>query len=571
MCGMHAGGPRRQRARGVRAASVCAVAAVSLGGVASTMVLSQCGNVTELVVVVDGDYAPAVDVDTLRVRVVSSESAEEERSLALDANTTFPLTLGISSQKGGRVTVTVTAARGDRVVATRVRNAEFVRDESRALVVPLCRACTDASCGAPEEVAGVALPRWTGTPPRARCDVPRPEEDGGTDGGGAPLLAIAAGRHNTCVLGEDGGVRCWGGNRFATLGNGRSDNASVESLAVPGPTVPELFASQVAVRNHACAIVGERTLCWGLNDSGQVGRDSSLDQDAGPGARCAGNNLCVKAPFAVPDLLGATRVSMGTNFTCALREGRVGCWGSADFGASGARDASSPVPAWLPLEDVVAIASLDDATCAQRAGDDGLHCWGRNRYAELGAPWDADGHPMPSRVAGLSAVASIATGEHHACVIHTDRGVSCWGFDGYQVAGGFGGQLGHAVELDQACSEGRLCNPTPTRVEGLTGVRELALGFAHSCALLEDGTVRCWGEGSSGRLGRPVSCGSTCANPAPQPVVGLSEVEHIAAGEVHTCALTRRREIWCWGGSESRGANGSPNFGINTTPVRIEN
>jgi hypothetical protein len=71
-------------------------------------------------------------------------------------------------------------------------------------------------------------------------------------------------------------------------------------------------------------------------------------------------------------------------------------------------------------------------------------------------------------------------------------------------------------------------------------------GYAHSCALLGTGTVRCWGENASGQLGD----GTTTDRRAPTVVSGLDNVVGLAAGDNHTCALRYNGRVYCWGENE---------------------
>jgi hypothetical protein len=78
---------------------------------------------------------------------------------------------------------------------------------------------------------------------------------------------------------------------------------------------------------------------------------------------------------------------------------------------------------------------------------------------------------------------------------------------------------------------------------------QLTAGYLHTCARMDDGTVRCWGDDSAGQL-----AGSTRI----QPIAGLSKIADIAAGSYHTCALDTDGDVFCWG------ANGNGQLGDDT-------
>ena len=79
-------------------------------------------------------------------------------------------------------------------------------------------------------------------------------------------------------------------------------------------------------------------------------------------------------------------------------------------------------------------------------------------------------------------------------------------------------------------------------------VDTLAVGAMHSCALLADGRLFCWGRGRDGRLGlgSEINVGD---NEAPQQVLLPSnrEVRHVAAGGAHTCIVLTGAAVRCWG------------------------
>lgn len=116
----------------------------------------------------------------------------------------------------------------------------------------------------------------------------------------------------------------------------------------------------------------------------------------------------------------------------------------------------------------------------------------------------------------------------HVCAVVNDGTVRCWGAND-------AGQLGNGTVSASSSS--------PVVVSGLSGVTAVATGGFHSCALLSDQTVRCWGENSDAQLGN----NSTTPSSVPVTVGGVTDATAIAVGTYHSCALRSTGDVVCWG------------------------
>jgi alpha-tubulin suppressor-like RCC1 family protein len=169
----------------------------------------------------------------------------------------------------------------------------------------------------------------------------------------------------------------------------------------------------------------------------------------------------------------------------------------------------------------------------------GVNCRGYNASGQLGrGPEETSLNILPlGTVYGLdSGVQAVASGGYHTCVLMAAGTVKCWG------SGQFG-QLGNGVS--------NATQNQPVDVVELGGkVVDITAGEYHTCALLSDGRVQCWGLNGAGQLGNGISQEFLGRN-KPVDVTGLpSPAVGIAAGSAHTCARLMDSSLWCWGNDE---------------------
>lgn len=237
------------------------------------------------------------------------------------------------------------------------------------------------------------------------------------------------------------------------------------------------------------------------------------------------------------------RIAAGEGHTCVIAsDDTVWCWGRDSISQS--RDQARP--ARVPgLEGARSLFAGDGVTCATMKH--GVLCWGDNMFGQLRMPpsWDFARTPEIWIPLGDRVARQGALGMQGACSID-DGVVTCWGEMGSSMLPGVDSRFGPVPEAEQGKNEitGRRTT-NPRRIAGIDGALQVAIGGAHLCALMPDGTVRCLGSNQVGQLGRVV-LPLDAYHPA-APVEGLRDVVQIEAGLAVTCARTAGGEVHCWG------------------------
>jgi alpha-tubulin suppressor-like RCC1 family protein len=344
-------------------------------------------------------------------------------------------------------------------------------------------------------------------------------------GTGRTAVSVSLGFEHTCVLLDDGNVKCFGGNTWGQLGLGDT-NERGNAPGQMGDALPvvDLGAGRTAKAisagcGHSCAILDDGDVkCWGSGESGALGLGDTLDRGDMPG----------QMGDALPTInLGTGRTAVavsassasGTGYghTCAvLDDGSVKCWGYNDAGDLGLGDRvnrgdkPNEMGDALPTVDLgtgktaLAVKAGYVFTCAL-LDDQTVKCWGSGDFLGLGRIDSRGQYPgqmgdaLPAVDLGTDRLAlDLAAGYTSTCALLDDGHVKCWGMN-------FVGQLGIGDTMDRGTEPYQMGNYLPevnlgachvVSVDNGTGTSG---GTAANCALLENGTLKCWGAG--GELG----------------------------------------------------------------------
>ena len=371
------------------------------------------------------------------------------------------------------------------------------------------------------------------------------EECDGPVGCTADCLAqpfeLALGMRHSCARFYDGQLKCWGDNTVGQVGD-TADDAVGDDPSDLGANLETLLTNVASVKAgafHTCAVQDGAVLCWGDNRYNQLGPTVSRSWSARPVQVDAGGTVrdaCATAyssfallkdgtvrgwglnyandergvqtvPFS--EDLSPSWIACGDNAVCGLSSwGEVECWGDAPL-LSGQPE---PLKISLAGREVVRITELAIGSshgCALYP-QDLVRCWGSNRYGQLlkgdtldrpgDLPADEPWHPIQEGM----LPSSIASGSGVSCAIgrgDTVNEVKCWGFDSRSGA------------LGQPQLTGSSFNPVgdaPNEIgESLFPIalgdgddpRAVATSGYHTCVILQNGRVKCWGYNEFGQLG----------------------------------------------------------------------
>ena len=392
-------------------------------------------------------------------------------------------------------------------------------------------------------------------------------------------LMVAAGHNYSCAVLTSGAVKCWGENSVGQLGLGNTatygNTPSSIGSGLPtvdiGQTVKYIAAGE---HNTTCAIrADDRTVCWG-NGSGYLSGTGVLNVTIGNQSGEMGSAL---TPVDFGSSYAVT-LSEGDDHICALlASGAVKCWGHNSEGQLGINGTdnfgdSSELGANWPAVDLygntaVAVSAGAFHTCAILSSGD-VTCWGLNNYGQLGYGdttnrGSADlGSALETVNLGYGKTATaIAAGGYFTCAILNDGTLKCWGYnasgqlgqDSTTTLGDGGNEMGdYLLPID--LGDGRTA-------KNVYASRRADLDY--TCAILDNDSLKCWGQNDNGQLGLGDSSnrGDATGEMATLGTVNLGSGQtaaQVAMGEIHTCVLLTSTDIKCFGkGSAGQLGNGT--------------
>ncbi len=324
--------------------------------------------------------------------------------------------------------------------------------------------------------------------------------------------ALGAGARHACARLTSGAVACWGANDRGQLGEG---SAAPSAVAVMVPGIEHAAEIAVSPGDFACV----------RHDDG--------------GVSCWGHGA--PKPARIAGIVGAIQIAAGDGATaCAvLGDTTVRCWTMDNIGKS----AVDPAPG---LRDVTQIATASDHSCALRK-DGTVSCWGENCAGQLG-DGTREVRPAPVAVVDVVRALGVAVSPARSCVLLPSQTLACWGAAGWSCDAGRGDRCVPAGGKPEC---GYLVGTRPRIARGVTHVGALPAGRL-GCVVLESGGVACW----DGRTEAPAFPGVA------GPVEGITSARAVSAGQRHACAIVFDGTVRCWGeddvGQLGSGALGQP-------------
>jgi alpha-tubulin suppressor-like RCC1 family protein len=404
-------------------------------------------------------------------------------------------------------------------------------------------------------------------------------------------VAVSAGGTHTCALNLDREAYCWGGGLpDARAGFGVGSGRAAIARRPTRVLGQFRFSSISAGDAHTCGVeVSTDVLyCWGDNTRGALG-DGTRSSQLLP--VITGGRAFVLVSAGNSATCGTTSVSLGRNTFCWGKLPQVGTFISnpdrcANVLGLGTEDCitrsrgAAESPAGIVSLSTVAVGGRHacgiSGSTIGAAPVGAILCWGDNTAAQLGTSVSGGVSNYAFPVRTTDRFSTVSAGYWHTCAISQGAEAFCWGDNQF-------GQLGVATKGDTVRIPQKV--PSLSQVTSLSaaGNGEFAVRStltAHTCAI-SGGVAYCWGSNTWGQLGTgnatPTMQPTRVANPSGGPVAytaisaagGYGVIDEAILGTAHTCGLTTRGVLYCWGGGSAGELGIGTASSTVSTPTRV--
>ena len=406
-------------------------------------------------------------------------------------------------------------------------------------------------------------------------------------GTGRTAVAVSAGPENTCAILDNGDLKCWGYDSQGQLGDGGTNT----NTYAPSSTAIDLGTGRTAVAvsavgYHTCAILDNGDLkCWGSDSYGQLGDGANLANQGSPVAVSGSNTWDSSTGASSGSSGGMTNVTGATctvspSLPAGLSMDSSTCTisGTPTVETSNTTYTVTAVISNVTYQGSVWLSTSTFGTITSAVEGAALNLGEAMTPITLNYTVNANASSGSSGGSGSSSGASGSTslyyvnnkvaagGSSHSCAILDNGGLKCWGGD-------YSGQLGNGVIITN-----NLNSPPSTVIDLGTGRTAVAVsaGDSSTCAILDNAEMKCWGLNQVGELGIALPPGASgIENPSSTAInLGTNRTAvAMDAGLRHTCAILDNGDLKCWGmdddGQLGNGPSGSALYAPPSTPITL--
>ena len=356
--------------------------------------------------------------------------------------------------------------------------------------------------------------------------------------------------------------------------NNTSDLLTVSSFAIVG------LAHVGSGWTHSCAADNGTVKCWGTNWYGNVTGDGGTTNQT--------------TPVTISGISNATEVGIGLTFSCAvLSNGTIKCWGQGDSGqlGNGSTNNNPNSPATVSgINNAISVSGGRMHACALLSTGS-IKCWGKAENGQLGngsttGNSSENNQTIPVDVSGISNAINISAGLQESCAVLDTGSVKCWGAGFGTTPVNISSDIQNAIQvstwsnqtvvLDNGSIKFRESNGTIETILEISNAIQVSNDALTSCAVLDNGSVKCWGAGGFGSLGN----GNNNNETTPVFVSNINNAKQVSTSgslgfasvnESHSCAALSDGTVKCWGaggyGQLGNGATNNQNIPVSVSGI----